>query len=106
MIDVIIGQVKGALDSIKDPRMPAGNLQHALGDILMSASAMFHLKDPSLLMFRQRLEERWANMDRVYKIKSVPKDTAMRQALDKVTPEAVSSQYKVIHKVLEEHGLW
>jgi hypothetical protein len=70
--------------------MAVGKLQHALGDILMSAFAMFHLKDSSLLMFRQRMEEGWANMDRVYKIKSIPKDTAKLQALDKVTPNSVS----------------
>lgn len=106
MIDKIIERVKAGLDSIDDHRMAGGNLQYSLGDILMSAFAMFHLKDSSLLVFRQRLEERWSNMDRVYKIKSVPKDTAMRQALDKVTPGSVSSQFKVVHQVLSELGLW
>jgi hypothetical protein len=33
-------------------------------------------------------------------------DTAVRQALDGVSPSAVSRQFNVIHKVLEELGLW
>lgn len=33
---------------------------------------MFHLKDPSRLIFRQRLEERRANLQRVYGIGSFP----------------------------------
>ena len=106
MIDTILSKVKAGLDGIKDHRMQSGNLQYTLGDTLMSAFAMFHLKDPSLLVFRQRLDERWSNMERVYKIRSVPGDTAMRQALDGVSPAAVSGQFKVVHKVLEELGLW
>jgi hypothetical protein len=60
MIDSLISKVKDALDTVEDHRMAEGNLQYGLGDVLMSAFAMFHLKDPSLLVFRQRVEERWA----------------------------------------------
>ena len=106
MIDTILSKVKAGLDGIKDHRMQSGNLQYRLGDTLMSAFAVFHLKDPSLLVFRQRLDERWSNMERVYKIRSVPGDMAMRQALDGVSPAAVSGQFKGVRKVLEELGLW
>lgn len=106
MVDTLISKVKAGLDSIKDHRMAGGNLQYSLGDTLMSAFAMFHLKDPSLLVFRQRLEERWANLERVYKIGAVPQDTAMRQALDGVDPLQISQQFAVAHQVLEEQGLW
>lgn len=106
MVDKIIKRVKESLDSIQDHRMEGGNLQHTLGDTMMSAYAMFHLKDPSLLVFRQRLDERWSNMERVYGMKSVPKDTAMRQALDGVSPDSVSRQFKAVHQIVGELGLW
>jgi hypothetical protein len=106
MIDSLISKVKDALDTVEDHRMAEGNLQYGLGDVLMSAFAMFHLKDPSLLVFRQRVEERWANLERVYKIRSIPKDTAMREALDGVDPLRISEQFGVVHQVLEDHGLW
>ncbi len=85
MIDTILGKVKSGLDGIKDHSMQSGNLQHTLGDTLMSAFPMFHLKDPSLLVFRQRLDERWSNMERVYKIQSVPRKNLfekVRQVFD------------------------
>ncbi|MFZ4428490.1 MAG: transposase [Saprospiraceae bacterium] len=106
MIDTLVGKLKIAMDGVKDHRKAAGNLQHSLGDILMAAFAMFHLKDPSLLIFRQRLEERWANLRRVYGIKSVPGDTAMRQALDGVEPATVGKLFKSVLQVHEELGLW
>jgi hypothetical protein len=106
MIDALIGKLKKAMDGVSDHRMAAGNLKHSLGDILMGAFAMFHLKDPSLLVFRQRLEERWANLQRVYGIGSVPGDTAMRQALDGVNPATVGKLFNSVLKVQEELGLW
>lgn len=94
MIDELINRVKQGFDRIEDHRMPGGNLRYTLSDVLMSAYAMFSLKDPSLLVFRQRLEERWENLNRIYHAKAVPADTALRQTLDGVSPSALQAQFQ------------
>jgi hypothetical protein len=53
MIDELIDRVRQSFEVIADHRMPAGNMGYTLVDNLMSGFAMFSLKDPSLLMFRQ-----------------------------------------------------
>ncbi|MCB0650063.1 MAG: transposase [Saprospiraceae bacterium] len=106
MIDELINRVKQGFDRIEDHRMPGGNLRYALSDVLMSAYAMFSLKDPSLLVFRQRLEERWENLKRIYQVKAVPADTALRQTLDGVSPSVLQAQFQDILKLVEEKGLW
>jgi len=44
-------------------------------DALMSAFAMFSLKDPSLLAFEQRRIHDDSNLHSIYKIKNIPSDT-------------------------------
>jgi len=51
----------------------------------MAAFAMFSLKSPSLLAFDQERTE--GNLQRVYGLKRVPCDTAMREILDPVKPK-------------------
>jgi hypothetical protein len=57
-------------------------------DILMSAFAMFSLKDDSLLMFdkRRKNPRELANLKSIYGIENVPCDTVMRDILDPVSP--------------------
>lgn len=106
MIDDLINRVKQGFDQIVDHRMPGGNLQYSLGDVLMSAYAMFSLKDPSLLVFRQRLEERRENLKRIYRIEAVPEDTALRQTLDGVSPAALQGQFQTALDWMEQKELW
>jgi len=47
--DALFATMKTGFDKIGDHR--PGNVQHSLGDALMSGFAMFSLKDPSLLAF-------------------------------------------------------
>ena len=60
-----------------------------LKDALMSAFAMFSLKDPSLLAFDERRQDPNDNFRTVYGINRVPCDSQMRTILDPVTPESL-----------------
>jgi len=72
----------------------------SLADTLMSAFAMFSLKDPSLLAFdeRRRTDD---NLKRVYGLEAVPCDTQMRTTLDEVEPSAVKSEFKDVFRELQ-----
>ena len=56
----------------------------SLPDALLSAFALFSLKDPSLLAFDQRRPDQ--NLKSLYGIGQVPCDTQMREILDPVDP--------------------
>ena len=56
-----------------------------LRDALLSAFAMFALKDPSLLAFDQRRSD--ANLKALFGIGQIPSDTQTREILDPVDPE-------------------
>jgi hypothetical protein len=56
-----------------------------MADALMSAFAMFCLKDPSLLAFEQRRFD--GNLKALFGIGQIPSDTQMREILDPVDPE-------------------
>ena len=55
-----------------------------LPDALMSALAMFALKDPSLLAFEERRND--DNLGNLFGIAHVPSDTHLREILDPVPP--------------------
>ena len=69
----------------------------SLDDALMSAFAMFSLKDPSLLAFDKRRGA--ANLRDLYGIEHVPSDTQMREILDPLDPEQLRP---VFHDVFRE----
>jgi hypothetical protein len=61
-----------------------GKVVHSVHDVFMSAFAMMFFQDPSLLQFQKRLEEEihTSNLHTLFQVSSVPKDTAMREAID------------------------
>lgn len=89
--DGLFKTVKKEFNNIKDHR--PSNVEIALEDALMSAFAMFSLKDPSLLAFDERRQTS-ENLKCVYSIGRIPSDTQMRTILDGVNPEAVRPVYK------------
>ena len=82
-MDALIALVRSRFERIADHRRE--NATVSLPDALMSAFAMFALKDPSLLAFDQRRTDE--NMKRVFGIDRVPSDTQMREILDGADPE-------------------
>lgn len=80
------------------------NVTIPLGDALMSAFAMFSLKDPSLLAFDERRDEP-ENLKRVYYLKEIPSDTQMRTILDNVDPADIRLFFKVVFDQLQRGGM-
>ncbi len=72
----------------KIPEFRTGNIDISIPDALMSAFAMFSLKDPSLLQFdnrRQNLAES-QNLKNIYGIQVIPSDSRMREIGDEIDP--------------------
>ena len=97
MIDFLIKKVWDELNKIPEHR--ADNKSYDLIDCLMGSFAMFSLKDRSLLSFRQKYAERSANLNRVYQLKSIPVDSALRSAIDGVQP---SDLQRIFPEMIEE----
>lgn len=83
--DALIATVRGAFGDVADSRK--GKPEIPIADALMSAYAMFSLKDPSILAFEKRWREDESNLKSIYKIGSIPSDTQMRTILDPVSPD-------------------
>lgn len=103
MVDTLIRSIKSAFSEVEEHRYK--NAQIPLGDFLQSGFAMFHLKDPSLHHFRLNYPEREANLERVYGIKSLRSDSAIREAIDGIRPEEIRNCFKVPLQVLEDEGI-
>lgn len=70
-----------------------------LPDALLSAFAMFSLKDPSLLAFDARRTDE--NLKRLYGIGQVPSDTAMREILDPLDPDCLRPAFRSVFRQLQ-----
>ncbi len=83
--DALIATVRHAFEEVADPRKEKREIPMA--DALMSAYAMFSLKDPSILAFEKRWKEDESNLKSIFKIGIIPSDTQMRTILDPVPPK-------------------
>lgn len=95
--DPLMALLHGRFEKITDPR--GGEPTIPFADALMSAFAMFSLKDPSLLAFdKRRLDD---NLHSLYKINRVPSDTQMRQILDPLGPEELRPAFRDVFAAVQ-----
>ena len=81
-------------------RGPA-RLKIPLADALMSAFAMFSLKDPSLLAFDHRRHNPNDNFRTIYGINRVPCDSQMRDILDPIDPANLRAPFREVFRRLQ-----
>jgi len=85
--DALFSNIQRGFEKIPDFR--SGNVDISISDALMSAFAMFALKDPSLLTFDKRRKEdaESQNLKNIFKIKIIPSDSRMREICDEIDPK-------------------
>jgi len=89
--------VRAAFRELPDQRHDGTTI--SVADALMSAFAMFSLKDPSLLAFDERRHDK--NLHNLYGIDHVPSDTQMREILDPVDPEQLRPIFGDVFRELQ-----
>jgi hypothetical protein len=97
--DSLFRLIRSRFDRVADPR--ADQVGITLGDALMSAFAMFSLKDPSLLAFDERRRDANDNFRTIYGIHQAPSDTQMRAILDPVNPADVRPLFREVFRRLQ-----
>jgi hypothetical protein len=95
--DALVSLVRTNFENLPDPR--PGKPTIPLADALMSAFALFALKDPSLLAFDQRRAD--DNLCSLYHIDRVPSDTQMRAILDQVPPERLRPVFQDVFRQVQ-----
>ncbi len=95
----LIELLREEFSSINDTR--DANKSIELIDILMSAYAIFSLKHPSLLSFRNQYLEDKENLESIYQIKKVPSDNEMREVIDEIETADIQSIFKIFFKILQ-----
>lgn len=85
--DSLFKMIREQFKQISDSRK--GNTTISLCDALMSAFAMFSLKDPSLLAFDERRKEEDHNLKNIFGIEQIPCDSQMREIIDNIPNESI-----------------
>jgi hypothetical protein len=97
--DTLFRLLYSVFSFVPDPR--SGEIEIPLADVLMSAFAMFSLKDSSLLAFDQRRLNPNDNFRTIYGINRVPCDSQMRAILDPVDPTGLRVPFLEIFRHLQ-----
>jgi hypothetical protein len=71
-----------------DDHRQSGKVDYSLHDYLMSGFAMMFFQDPSLLAFQKRMQDsiQHNNLTTVYDVSKIPKESQMREVLDRADP--------------------
>ncbi|MDX2245595.1 MAG: transposase [Bacteroidia bacterium] len=95
---------------IKDER--GENSSYRLRDALSSGFAIYSLKSPSLLSFRQQSEAEKGNLRTVFGIEKIPSDNGLRKILDEVSPTELGKGFGALFtwmkqkRLLEGYRYW
>ena len=98
-VDTLIQTIRTDFRKIVDHR--ADNIKIPLDDALMSAFAMFHLKESSLLAFDERRREEPENLRTVYGLTNIPCDSQMRAILDGVELAFLRAAFRSVFRHLQ-----
>ena len=96
--DPLIQQIHRRAKQLPDARDEAG-CSYSVADAVMSAIALFSLKDPSLLAFQERRNDE--NMKKLFRIEQVPSDTQMREILDPLKPDSFRPMFNDVLRQLQ-----
>lgn len=81
------------------------NSSYGLADVLRSAFAMFSLKSPSLLSFKEQTKQEEKNLKAIYRLQAIPSDTQMRATLDPLAPSPLRALFAKLFNKLSEAGV-
>ncbi len=95
--DTLFQLLRRRFETIPDHRRRKCSI--SLPDALLSAFAMFALKDPSLLAFEERRND--ANLRNLLGITHVPSDTHLREILDPVEPRQLRPVFNDVFRQLQ-----
>ncbi len=95
--DALYTRLRRRLETIPDHR--GRKCPISLPDALMSAFALFALKDPSLLAFEERCND--ANLRNLFGVARVPSDTQLREILDPVEPRQLRPLFDDVFRQLQ-----
>lgn len=101
--DAVMQTLSEEFEQIPDHRRT--NASYPLADILRSAFAMFSLKSPSLLAFREQTIPEQKNLQAIYHIGAIASDTQMRTALDPVPPSRLRRLFATLFHLLRAAGV-
>ena len=97
--DPLIERIRRWAEGLPDGRKNPG---YGMADAVMSAFAMFSLKDRSLLAFQERRND--GNMRKLYRIGVIPSDTQTREIIDPLDPDLVRPIFTEIFKEWQREG--
>ena len=101
--DALMQTLSQEFERLPDHRR--NNTSYPLADVLRSAFAMFSLKSPSLLSFREQTRQERRNLRAIYHIQDIPSDTQMRATLDPLAPEPLRVLFTTLFARLAEAGV-
>lgn len=88
--------------NLTDSRDPK-KTDHTMHDVFMSGFAMMYLQDPSLLQFQKDLEDACHNnnLKTIFNVKTIPKDSQMKEVMDKVESSEIEPIFDDYFRVLQ-----
>lgn len=98
-VDSLITAIRQDFQEIPDSR--SANSKITLDDALMSAFAMFQLKDRSLLAFDERRREEEHNLRVIYGLSNIPCDSQMRTILDPLPLSAMRAPFLSVFRQIQ-----
>ena len=96
--DPLIRKIRLRVKQLPDTRDRAGR-NFSIADAVLSAIAVFSLKDSSLLAFEKRRNDE--NMKSLFRIENVPSDTQMRTILDPLEPDLLRPMFYDVFRQLQ-----
>lgn len=105
-MSTIVKKFKESWSGLGDIRKKSNRLTYTMAEIALSAFAVFFMQSPSFLSHQRDMEQkkRGNNARSLFQIETIPCNQQIRNGLDHVKPDEISSEFFWLIKELEQGG--
>lgn len=102
----LLAIVKSAIAQMEDPRQPSNATRYSLSDAVLGAFSAFFMQSASFLEYQRQLNSRHGrdNAQSLFGLVNIPSVEQIRNMLDGLTAEGLSSVFTSIYRRFDDQG--
>lgn len=103
---LLLSYLHRGVTMLEEPRDESNAKRYSLGDLVLSAFAMFYMQCPSFLEHQRQMQSRQGkhNASQLFGLKQLPTNNQLKNVLDQVSAASLFPVFKWIYQALCEQG--
>lgn len=104
--ELLLSYLHRGIAALEEPRKGSNAKRYSLGDIVLSAFAMFYMQCPSFLEHQRQMQSRQGknNASQLFGLQQIPTNNQLKNVLDQVSASSLFAVFRWVYQALSGKG--